>query len=236
MAALCQAILYILGHHPLSEDHVEKLEHCRRLIVVISHTSYWDFFLLALYRQTDSRIKENLYLAVNPKPFERWGWLLEPMGCIPTTRAEDSGQGFVDSMVKRFRHQPCRFIVSPEGQLKPVPWRSGYYYLCQGLEADMVVAGVDYERKELHVGPLHRWKELKNQSREEVEKQLQQEMGEIVPLNLDGSYTPVTRDYDPDEVGAFSLSRVLVFVLIWIILSLVAVWLIWELFYPSKKK
>jgi len=59
------------------------------------------------------------------------------MGCIPTTSAVDGGYGFIKDMIRYFSEKPCHFIISPEGRLKPVPWRSGYHYLYIGLETDL---------------------------------------------------------------------------------------------------
>ena len=226
-ATFSYGLLQCLGWYLPADYYLDRVANCKRLIVVISHTSYWDFFLLLLYRQCDNRIKKNLYIIMKPQPFHRWGWFLRPLGAIPATRAEDSKGGFVQSTLTQFGGQEVRLIVSPEGKMEPNPWRSGYYHLCRGLKADIVTAGVDYERKTLHVGPLHRWANIQHLSRTDLEKQLQTEMGQIVPLYPDLSYTPIIREYDRTRISATD-PYPLILIGITLIIVIIIIILLWR--------
>lgn len=195
----------------------------KRMIVVISHTSYWDFVLLLLARMADQRMKENLYLVMKPQPFQLWGWFLRPLGCLPATKAEEQGEGFVNKTIRQFEGQDIRLIISPEGKREASPWRSGYYHLCQGMKSSVMVGGLDYERKALYMGKIHPWSEIKDWPREKLEQTLQQEMGQIVPLHPESSYTKVTRPYDPDKICAIEPFVLIVLAVIIVLIIVVIV-------------
>jgi 1-acyl-sn-glycerol-3-phosphate acyltransferase len=197
-------------------------ENSKRLVIVISHTSYWDFFLLLLYRQVDPRIQENLYLVMKPQPFETWGWFLEPLGCLPATRGEDSNQGFVKKTTTKFQDKDFRLIISPEGKMEASPWKSGYYHLSRETKSSIMVAGLDYERKSFYLGPVHSWEETRSLSKSELEKVLQKEMGEIVPLYPDLSHTPISRDYDLSKIEVIGTGfRISILLLILVLIVLI---------------
>ncbi len=159
----------------------------KKIIVVISHTSYWDFSLMMMYRQADPRIKKLLYLVVKPQAFDSWGWALKPMGCIPATRAEDSGNGFVEKTVEQFRDKDIRLIISPEGKLDATEWRSGYYHIAKKLQASVMVAGLDYKRKRLYFGKIHSFEDVDACSKDQLEEMLMEEMSNVVPLHPERS-------------------------------------------------
>nr|QBK91203.1 MAG: acyltransferase [Pithovirus LCPAC202] len=208
------------------EDDLERFTkpEAKRMIIVISHTSYWDFFLLLLTKLSDDRMKENLYIVMKPQPFDLFGWFLRPLGCIPATRKEDRGEGFVDKTIKRFDNQDMRLIISPEGEMGASKWKSGYYHLLKGMKTSIMVAGADYERKTMYLGPIHSWKEIQKWSKDKLEKTLQTEMGNVVPLYPNQSHTPILRSYCPEKISAVHpfllILTIIVVVLIIIIIVL----------------
>ena len=123
--------LFILGWHPLNTKEVFRK---RRVIMVFSHTSRWDFVFMLLYSGAYLRHLSNVFTIMKPQPFVRCGWLLRWIGCIPATRAEISDLGFVDSTAT-FLSSKDHFIllISPQGRCIPCPWKSGYYYLAKEL-------------------------------------------------------------------------------------------------------
>ena len=62
------SLLQAWGWNLSSDDEAIRFNRTKsdKIIVVISHTSYWDFFILMMYRTADARIRENLYLVVKP--------------------------------------------------------------------------------------------------------------------------------------------------------------------------
>ena len=219
-------LLESIGWSFPSEKDLERFTkpEAKRMIIVISHTSYWDFFLLLLTKLADDRMKENLYIVMKPQPFDWFGWFLRPLGCIPATRKEDSGEGFVDKTIKRFDNQDVRLIISPEGTTKASEWKSGYYHLAKGMKTSIMVAGADYERKTMYLGPIHSWKEIQKWSENKLEKTLQTDMGNVVPLYPSRSHTPILRSYNPEKISAVQpfilILTVIVVILIIIIIAL----------------
>lgn len=183
-------LLGLWGWKLPNKDELTKIKRndTGKTIIIISHTSYWDFFLLMLYRQSEPVIGKNLYLVVKPQAFKYWGWFLEPMGCIPATRSEDRGGGFVDKTTRNFRGKNFRIVISPEGKLVSSEWRSGYYYLAKNLKASIMVAGLDYKNKKLWFGKRHSYDEIISTDYMTLQNELIKEMGQITPLYPQNSY------------------------------------------------
>ncbi len=221
-------LLESIGWSFPSEEDLERFTkpEAKRMIIVISHTTYWDFILLLLIKMSDERMKEHLYIAMKPQPFRWFGWFLRPLGCIPATRKEDSGEGFVDKTSKRFQGEKVRLVVSPEGTMKASPWKSGYYHLVKGMKSSIMVSGLDYERKTIYLGPIHPWKEIRKWSKDKLEKTLQTEMGNVVPLYPDQSYTPILRPYCPEKISAIQPFILILTIIVVILIIAIIVLLI----------
>jgi Acyltransferase len=187
---LCSSLLQSWGWQLPSEREIRRFAdpYFKKIIVVISHTSYWDFSLLMMYRQADPRIKKHLHLVVKPQAFDSWGWALRPMGCVPATRAEDSGNGFVEKTVEQFQDKDIRLIISPEGKLDASEWKSGYYHIAKKLRASVMVAGLDYKKKRLYFGKIHSFEDVDACSKEQFEDVLMEEMSNIIPLHPERSH------------------------------------------------
>lgn len=199
----------------------------KRLIIVFSHTTVWDFVLFLLYRSFYSDIRDELRIVMKPQPFKHWGWFLRSIGCIPATRAEDKGEGFVDRTVRNFVNKSCKIALSPKGKMAKSEWRSGYYHLRRGLKADIVVAGLDYERRCLYMGPVHSHSEVEALSESELGRTLKEDMGAIVPLYPDCSEVDITREYDSSKIGLINWV-VLTLVLLIVILLCICVYILIE--------
>lgn len=233
------------GWHLPTDKEVERFidnnDSMKRTIIIISHTSVWDFFLLMLYRQADPRIGKNLYLVVKPQLIESYGSYLESVGCISATRSEENGGGFIEQTTKRFtndlnertnshhdKYKEFKIIISPEGKLVASPWRSGYYYLAQNLEASIMVAGLDYADKKLYIGKIHSYDEIQSMDKDELEEQLKEEMSRIVPLHPEGSSIPITKKYSSKHLTPINwLPWILIIVLI-ILLIVLIIYLIYR--------
>lgn len=183
-------LLGIWGWKLPDKDELKKMrrDDTGRTIIIISHTSYWDFFLLMLYRQSEPVIGKNLYLVVKPQAFKHWGWFLEPMGCIPATRSEDTGGGFVDKTTTKFSDKNFKIVISPEGKLISSEWRSGYYYLAKNLKASIMVAGLDYKNKKLWFGKRHSYDKIMSSDYITLQNELIEEMSRITPLYPQNSF------------------------------------------------
>lgn len=218
LGPICQLILAIFGWTPPTEWTQQKMI-TERIVIVISHTSYWDFFILLLYRFAYIDLKNYLHVIMKPQPFELWGWLLINFNCIPATRSEDSGEGFVQKTVDRFRpEKKYGIIIAPKGKTAKSKWRTGHYYLRQGLQADIAVAGIDYELKTLYLGPIHKNSDVNEMDIDDMNEMLKFEMGQIVPLNINQASYRITRPYYTDRISLINWTLLLTIMMLVILL------------------
>lgn len=219
-------LLTISGWKYPSRSMIERFNN-QRMIVVISHTSHWDFFIFMLYRLECSEYANNLYVVMKPQPFETFDWFLRYLDCIPATKAESNGEGFVKRTIQKFENKiHYKIAISPKGKTIKSTWRSGYYYLRKGLKCDIAVGGVDYEKKCLYFGPIHRHEDIDMINKNEMDNILKHDLGEIVPLYPESSEAIITRKYDYDKI---SLINWALFILILIIILLL-IYICWYLY------
>lgn len=177
-----------------------------RAIIVFSHTSYVDFIIFLLYSWIDPIYYSDVKIIMQPKPFQKYGWILKRLGCVSAPRLEDSGTGFVDSMIQSYQSaERVHFLISPKGSLGNNPWRSGYYWLAKGLKAKIIVAGLDYAEKRLVISDPFSYKEEKDI----LEGKLKAEMAKIVPLYPERDNVSV--DYDRKRVGIVNVDTLVLF-------------------------
>jgi hypothetical protein len=143
---LARAVIFLIGWHPLDPAVAAKLNVSKRRILVFSHTSYWDFYIFAIYLLAYRQVIPPVRTLVKPQPFAYAGGLLRWLGAIPATQIEDKNGGCVDRVVKELSVQPNNaFMISPKGTILKHQWRSGYYHIAQKLAAPISVVGLDYE-------------------------------------------------------------------------------------------
>lgn len=126
--------------------HVPKM-----VIIGAHHTSNWDGVLLIF---TSFRLKIRVHWMVKHTLMRPpLGWLLKAMGGLEINRMTSTG--VVQDMVDEFnRRERMILILSPEGTRKKVRrWKRGFYYIAQGAQIPIVLAGVDYARKTVWIGP-----------------------------------------------------------------------------------
>lgn len=183
--------LIILGWESLPINHIHELKNKNKKIVVIfSHTSYWDFWLIILYAMAYPGIMDNVYTVIKPQVFESWyGKILRDNNFIPATKLEEKNGGFVSNTVEKLKTKDIfMLMLSPEGTIKKNEWKSGYYYIAKSLCAKIVVAGFDYEKKSLVViGPV----DISDKTLHSANLYLQQNMSRIIPLNIKNSFVPI---------------------------------------------
>ncbi len=117
------------------------------VVIVMSHTSAWDFPLGLLVRavvQADIRFvaKDSLFRS----PF---GWFFRWMGGYPVDRSKRSR--YVDAVIDIFEKEE-NFVVTiaPEGTREKVDrLRTGFYYIALGGGVPIVMVRFDYGRREV---------------------------------------------------------------------------------------
>lgn len=120
------------------------------MVIVVPHTSNWDFPLGVLYRSYLNReVKFVGKASLFRFPVKG---LLKAMGGIPVNRSKSSN--FVDNVIKLYNDRETLFIqLAPEGTRKKVKkLKSGFYYIAQGANIPILMIKFNYKDKEFEIG------------------------------------------------------------------------------------
>lgn len=187
-------ILFILGWSRITEKQLSKISNLNKAVLLFSHTSYFDFWILILYVLAQPEILNDVYIVMKPQPFQNpiFKFFLEKLHFLPASRLEDKGSGFVNRISEFLNTKNTFFLlISPEGTIKANEWRTGYFYIAKATKSSIMVVGFDYVNKCLSLGkndyiPSHFSDIIFYQT------SLQYEMSEIVPYNIHNSSVPIT--------------------------------------------
>lgn len=187
-------IFIILGWHPISKDDYNKIIKEKKLIMLFSHTSYFDFILLLLCLFIYPEIRSKIYAIVKPQLIDNYGFLFKYFNFIPSTRLEDTGNGFVKKTSEKLNSLSSFYLlISPKGTIKKSPWRSGYYWLAKQLNANIIVIGPDYQNKKIVFQNIY---SVDDMSKDFLEYTLKYDMSLIHPINPQYEY--LHSNYNPD--------------------------------------
>ncbi len=141
-------MLKIPGWHLKAELPALK----KYIVIVAPHTSNWDFYF---------GIAAKFYLKLKARwlgkhTIFRWPVkrLLLALGGIPVDRSKKSG--IVDQIARIFQESDEMILgLAPEGTRKRVTrWRTGFYYIALKARVPILIAYIDYQKKEIGTGPL----------------------------------------------------------------------------------
>jgi 1-acyl-sn-glycerol-3-phosphate acyltransferase len=148
MRAIGRGMLKLLGWRV--EGEIPNLR--KMVIAVAPHTSNWDFIVgVATMFALDLRLsflgKHTLFAG----PF---GPLLRWMGGIPVDRSKP--HGVVEDSVRAFASVDRRILaIAPQGTRSPVAhFKSGFLQIARGANVPVVLATLDYGKKEVRLGPM----------------------------------------------------------------------------------
>ena len=125
-------------------SHLDKF-----VIIVVPHTSWWDFPLGIIIRNVwNEEInfvgKKSLFKAPFGAYF-RW------MGGAPVDRSKNSDTVTATAEIFK-RRKKFRLTLAPEGTRKKVAsWKSGFYYIAKKAEVPIVMIAFDFGKKEIKV-------------------------------------------------------------------------------------
>ena len=125
-------------------------DHKKLMVIVVPHTSNWDFPLGVLYRSYLNR-KVKFVMKASLFRFPVKG-LLKAMGGIPVNRSKSSN--FVDNVIEHYNKRDSLFIqLAPEGtRTKVDKLKSGFYYIAQGAQIPILMIKFNYGTKEFEIG------------------------------------------------------------------------------------
>ena len=145
---LARGILSWLGWRLIVNLPAER----KFVLIGAPHTSNWDGILMLL---VDAALGINLHWIGKDSLF-RWplGGLARRLGGIPVNRRIRNN--FTQQMVDYFRERDeLILVISPEGTRgKTRRWKTGFYYIALGAGVPILMAYIDYERKEIGIETL----------------------------------------------------------------------------------
>ena len=116
------------------------------VLIVAPHTSNWDFvigrlFFIVLGINSKYLIKKESFVG----PI---GYILKKLGGIPIDRKNSNN--VVNEVAHLFReNKELVVIITPEGTRKLIKnWKKGYYYIAEVAKVPVIVAFIDYAKKE----------------------------------------------------------------------------------------
>ena len=144
-SAFCSFMLRITGWKITGDFpyHIKKY-----IIVVIPHTSNWDFPLGLLIR---GFLKQNISFFAKKSLFRfPFGGLFRWLGGIPVDRSKHTN--FVDAVVSLYNnHDELHTVIAPEGTRSKVKTlKTGFYYIAKGAKIPIILCKFDYGKKEVH--------------------------------------------------------------------------------------
>ena len=221
MSLMSRIILFSMGWSLLNNSIYNELIKYDRTVLIFSHTSYADFYILILYILTYPNLR-HVRTLIKPQPFKYAGNILTKLGAIPSTKLEDKNGGAVSRIISELKQdEKFIFLISPKGTIMKKEWRSGYYHIAKDLDAELRVIGLDYEKKQVYMSPQisHR------QNESIVRQQLFQELKKIVPLVPESEVVEI-RPHDPTKRTIINMDQ-LIKVISSIILIGIYLWFWW---------
>jgi 1-acyl-sn-glycerol-3-phosphate acyltransferase len=182
----CRLILLLLGWQSPTTQQIKFLTQPQKSIMIYPHTSYFDFLIMLLYKIGYNF--DNFNVVVNEGIYNKYRNIMDKIGCFPATAKEKNNGGFVERTISRFKNSDSyNILISPEGALRKVAWRSGYYHLAVGLNVPIHTVGVDYS--------THKIVTIENtkfiESLEVVQSLLRIQFETIIPLYPECSDVPI---------------------------------------------
>lgn len=183
-----QFLLLIFGWNFLDQKIINAVNcNIDKSVMIYPHTSYWDFVVVLIYKYAYDL--PNLYIVVNEGLYKKYTYILSKLNCIPATAKEKNNGGFVENTVNYFKDkQKYHILISPEGTLKKMEWRSGYYYLAKQLNIDITIIGFDYSEHTIKMRHLKN-----NLNYTETQNILQDKFKSITPLYPECSYVEIDK-------------------------------------------
>lgn len=130
-----------------SEVSVQDYKKC--VICTAPHTTNWDLFLGKLFIGAVGR--ESGFLMKSDWFFWPLGPIFRWMGGIPVDRKKNTSltQRVIEKAEESEKFVIC---ITPEGTRSANPnWKKGFWYIAKGANLPIVLAGIDYQKKEVHM-------------------------------------------------------------------------------------
>ncbi len=134
----------LVGYFPELDKYV---------VIVVPHTSWWDFLLGLLARKIiDVDINYIGKKSLFKPPF---GWYFRWLGGAPVDRTKSTDM--VSAVAQIFNERKeFRLALAPEGTRKKVDrWKTGYYYIARTAGVPIIMVAFDYGKKMIKISEPH---------------------------------------------------------------------------------
>ncbi|MFS4456906.1 1-acyl-sn-glycerol-3-phosphate acyltransferase [Maribacter sp. 2304DJ31-5] len=151
MRGLAKFIYFKVLGWSLKGEFPSYLAKC--VIIVVPHTSWWDFLLGLLIRKVWN--EEINYIGKKSLFDSPFGWFFRWTGGAPIDRSKNNDTVNVTAEIFRQRKK-FRLALSPEGTRKKVKqWKTGFYYIAKTAQVPIVLVAFDYGKKEIKISEPH---------------------------------------------------------------------------------
>lgn len=147
LSMLSKFIFTTLMGWKLVNDFPKDLK--KYVVIAAPHTSWQDFPIGILARNT-AGVKIN-FIGKDSLFKGPFGFIFKSLGGTPVDRSKNNN--LVDAIVDIF-NKKNEFILalSPEGTRKKVAkWKTGFYYIAKGANVPVVMATLDFGKKEVKI-------------------------------------------------------------------------------------
>ncbi len=145
MKRISRFILFTILGWKLKDDFPKDVK--KYIIIVAPHTSWIDF-PIAILSRLSSGIMIN-FIGKNSLFKGPFGFFFRALGGTPVDRSKSNN--LVDAIIDIFNSkEEFRLGLSPEGTRKKVDkWKTGFYYIAKGANVPVVMATLDFGKKEI---------------------------------------------------------------------------------------
>ncbi|MFT6934284.1 MAG: 1-acyl-sn-glycerol-3-phosphate acyltransferase [Maribacter sp.] len=151
MQSIAKFIYFKVLKWSLVGDFPSHITKC--VIIVVPHTSWWDFLLGILVRNV---WKEEINYIGKKSLFDSpFGWFFKWTGGTPIDRSKSNDT--VSAIANIFNEKDkFRLSLSPEGTRKKVSqWKTGFYFIAKAAKVPVVMVAFDYGKKQIKVSQPH---------------------------------------------------------------------------------
>lgn len=147
MHSIANFIYFKILKWSLQGDFPSHIKKC--VIIVVPHTSWWDFLLGLLVRNVWQ--EEINYIGKKSLFDSPFGWFFRWTGGTPIDRSKSNDT--VAAIAQVFEQkEKFRLALSPEGTRKKVTqWKTGFYFIAKAAKVPVVMVAFDYGNKLIKV-------------------------------------------------------------------------------------
>jgi 1-acyl-sn-glycerol-3-phosphate acyltransferase len=140
------------GWKPPSDELIEIMNKNKKLVIVYPHTSHYDGLLMILYKKAYPDFGRHIKFLIRPDLTEipLLGKFLISNGAIPSTFIQIKNGGRTKEIIDYLNTKDeFKFLISPKGTIRKSEWKTGYYYITKGTNANILALGLNYQTGEI---------------------------------------------------------------------------------------